>query len=64
MIGVNQHVLVSPVTETIGLFAQIPLLMPPYGEKFEGGYIVEKNPITGGSRLIYPPKGESLMTEV
>ena len=38
--------------------------MPPYGEKFEGGYIVEKNPITGGSRLIYPPKGESLTEDV
>ena len=35
--------------------------MPPYGEKFEGGYIIERNPITGGSRLMYPPKGESRM---
>ena len=37
---------------------QIPLLMPPYGEKFEGGYLIERNPITGGSRLICPPKGK------
>ena len=54
--GVNRHILVIPTP----LLAQIPLLMPPYGEKFEGGYLIEKNPITGGSRLICPPKGESL----
>ena len=31
------------------------------GEKFEGGYHIERNPITGAARLVHPPspsKGE------
>ncbi len=32
----------------------VPLVPPPEGEKFEGGYHVEKNPITGGARLVPP----------
>ena len=33
----------------------VPLIPPPDGEKFEGGYHVERNPITGGARLVPPP---------
>ena len=37
----------------------VPLVPPPEGEKFEGGYHVERNPITGGARLVPPsPTGE------
>ena len=35
----------------------IPLIPPPNGEKFGGGYHVERNPITGGYRLVEPAKG-------
>jgi hypothetical protein len=35
----------------------VPLIPPPDGEKFEGGYHVERNPITGGATLV-PPEGE------
>lgn len=35
----------------------VPLIPPPDGEKFEGGYHVERNPITGGAKLV-PPPGE------
>jgi hypothetical protein len=34
----------------------VPLIPPPDGEKFEGGYHVERNPITGGATLV-PPEG-------
>ena len=34
----------------------VPLIPPPDGEKFEGGYSVERNPITGGAKLV-PPSG-------
>merc|ERR1719209_2740010 len=33
----------------------VPLIPPPYGEKFEGGYHIERNPITGAARLVHPP---------
>ena len=32
----------------------VPLIPPPDGERFEGGYHVERNPITGGATLIPP----------
>jgi hypothetical protein len=35
----------------------VPLIPPPDGEKFEGGYHVERNPITGGATLV-PPEGK------
>ena len=35
----------------------VPLIPPPDGETFEGGYRIERNPITGGARLIPPPAG-------
>ncbi len=39
----------------------VPLVPPPEGEKFEGGYHVEKNPITGGARLVPPsPTGNKI----
>ena len=34
----------------------VPLIPPPDGEKFEGGYHVERNPVTGGAKLV-PPQG-------
>jgi hypothetical protein len=37
----------------------VPLIPPPDGEKFEGGYHVERNPITGGATLV-PPEGKHL----
>ena len=36
----------------------VPLIPPPDGEKFEGGYHVERNPITGGATLV-PPEGKT-----
>ena len=36
----------------------VPLVPPPDGERFEGGYYVERNPITGGAKLITPSGGE------
>jgi hypothetical protein len=36
----------------------VPLIPPPDGEKFEGGYHVERNPITGGATLV-PPGSDS-----
>ena len=38
----------------------VPLIPPPDGEKFEGGYHVERNPITGGARLVPPPGRSSI----
>jgi hypothetical protein len=35
----------------------VPLIPPPDGETFEGGYRIERNPITGGARLVPPPSG-------
>ena len=35
----------------------IPLIPPPDGEKFEGGYHIERNPINGAARLVHPSKG-------
>merc|ERR1719400_1943310 len=32
----------------------VPLLPPPDGEKFAGGYQIQRNPITGGARLLPP----------
>ena len=34
----------------------MPLIPPPDGEKFEGGYHIERNPITGGVKLVPPSK--------
>ena len=36
----------------------VPLIPPPDGEKFEGGYSVERNPLTGGAKLVPPPGGK------
>ncbi|TRY68745.1 hypothetical protein TCAL_02492, partial [Tigriopus californicus] len=36
----------------------VPLVPPPDGEKFEGGYHMERNPITGGAKLV-PPATDS-----
>ena len=36
----------------------VPLVPPPDGEKFEGGYYVERNPITGGAKLVAPCGGK------
>ena len=36
----------------------VPLIPPPDGEKFEGGYSVERNPITGGAKLVPPTGGK------
>ena len=36
----------------------VPLVPPPDGERFEGGYHVERNPITGGAKLIPPSNGK------
>ena len=36
----------------------VPLVPPPDGQKFEGGYHVERNPITGGAKLVPPPGGK------
>ena len=33
----------------------VPMLPPPDGEKFAGGYSIQRNPITGGARLLPPP---------
>ena len=38
----------------------VPLIPPPDGEKFEGGYHVERNPITGGATLVPPESGNLL----
>ena len=32
----------------------VPLIPPPDGERFEGGYYVKRHPITGGARLVAP----------
>jgi hypothetical protein len=40
----------------------VPLIPPPDGETFEGGYRIERNPITGGARLIPPPPGTGIFT--
>ena len=37
----------------------VPVIPPPPGVKFEGGYHIEKNPITGAARLVPPPQGDS-----
>ena len=37
----------------------VPLIPPPDGEKFEGGYHVERNPVTGGAKLVPPQAGKS-----
>ena len=36
----------------------VPLIPPPEGERFEGGYHVERNPITGGVTLVPPSAGK------
>jgi len=38
----------------------VPLIPPPDGEKFEGGYHVERNPITGGARLVAPIQSRAI----
>ena len=38
---------------------RVPLIPPPDGEKFEGGYHIEKNPINGGSKLVGPVKSKN-----
>ena len=39
----------------------IPLIPPPDGELFEGGYHVERNPITGGARLVAPKQCKKII---
>ena len=39
----------------------VPLIPPPDGEKFEGGYHVERNPITGGATLVPPEQGTDMI---
>ena len=41
----------------------VPLIPPPDGEKFEGGYHVERNPVTGGAKLV-PPQGGKFYARV
>ena len=41
----------------------VPLIPPPDGEKFEGGYHVERNPVTGGAKLV-PPQGGKFSARV
>ena len=36
----------------------VPVIPPPDGVKFEGGYHIERNPITGAARLI-PPESKN-----
>ena len=38
----------------------LPVIPPPNGEIFEGGYHVEKNPINGATTLVEPKKGNTL----
>ena len=35
----------------------LPVIPPPTGERFEGGYHVERNPINGATILVEPGKG-------
>ena len=35
----------------------VPVIPPPDGVKFEGGYHIERNPINGAARLV-PPDGK------
>ena len=37
----------------------LPVIPPPNGEIFEGGYHVEKNPINGATTLVEPKKGKA-----
>ena len=39
----------------------VPVIPPPPGVKFEGGYHIEKNPITGAARLVPPPQGDTAL---
>ena len=34
----------------------LPVIPPPKGERFEGGYHVERNPINGATILVEPGK--------
>ena len=36
----------------------LPVIPPPNGERFEGGYHVERNPINGALTLVEPRKGK------
>jgi hypothetical protein len=42
----------------------LPVITPPNGERFEGGYHVEKNPINGALKLVEPSKGKYLYPTV
>ena len=48
---------VSPLYRGRRHSVAVPLIPPPDGETFDGGYRIERNPITGGARLIPPPPG-------
>ena len=39
----------------------LPVIPPPNGERFEGGYHVEKNPINGALTLVEPSKGKQFL---
>ena len=39
----------------------LTVFYPPNGDKFEGGYHVEKNPINGAMTLVEPSKGKQFL---
>ena len=39
----------------------VALIPPPDVEKFKGGYHIERNPMTGGARLVVPAQGEKIL---
>ena len=56
----NLILLTQTKTDSLGRrhSVSIPLIPPPDGEEFEGGYKIERNPINGAARLIHPGKTE------
>ena len=56
----NLLLLTQTKTDSLGRrhSVSIPLIPPPDGEEFEGGYKIERNPINGAARLIHPGKNE------
>ena len=38
------------------LTAALPVIPPPNGERFEGGYHIERNPINGALTIVEPGK--------
>ena len=56
--GEPSHVLLITRTKTdchgVRHSAAMPVIPPPNGERFEGGYHVERNPINGAATLVEP----------